>query len=79
MFWLLIARLAKKVSFTEKIQNNINEFYRWSMSHWNDPQILPEDLYDDSQIIKIRNYGRADNFNSGNNLYLYNVPQDSNF
>ena len=50
----------------EKITTNIEEFYRWSLTEWNNPRIEAEELFDISEIISIKNYDKCNSSdNSG--------------
>lgn len=58
------------LTIKEKILLNIEEFYRWSLSQWNNPRILPEELFDISEIIKIKKYDDSDRYNSDHSFYF---------
>lgn len=59
----------KQPDNAEKITINIEEFYRWSLSEWNNPRIEAEELFDISEIISIKKYdtlNASDNSRSSN-------------
>ncbi len=65
--------MSKPESSAIIIQTNSEDFYRWSLSEWENPNILPEDFFDISEILNIKRYDTSDTHYTRNNIDSQNL------